>query len=195
MLFKWARIQIKGTLVHTRTEITYTDITDIHADTHAHAHARHNTHTTHAHHAIASLAHCFVCQSDKNSNKARVHSESNYDSLKVAKCLVIYSAPEWTREISTVPVFSLAKQQTKERAWNNQLGKKTLPSSTHVQVSSGKLKVNRNLMWTKMTSETRHDPLPLDRNLLEVSRKITTRRIGSRRQPHVPVSSQPTAGT
>ena len=62
------------------------------------------------------------------------------------------SALEWARAISTVPISSKATQQSKERAWDNQLGKKTLSSLTHVQVSSGKLNVNRNLMWTKMTS-------------------------------------------
>ena len=42
--------------------------------------------------------------------------------------------------------------QSKERSWDNQWGKKTLWSLIHVQVSSGKLIANRNLMRTNMTS-------------------------------------------
>ena len=53
--------------------------------------------------------------------------------------------------MSTVPIFYVAKQQSKERAWDDPLGKKTVFSLIHVHVSSGKPNVNRNLMWTKMT--------------------------------------------
>ena len=58
----------------------------------------------------------------------------------------------WTREISTVPIFHVATQQSKEQAWDNQQGMKTLWELTHVQVSSGKFNVNTNLMWTKETA-------------------------------------------
>jgi len=70
----------------------------------------------------------------KEFNQARVNGGSNYDSLKVAKCLVIFSdAHEWINEIPTVPIYYLANLQPRERAWNNQRGKKTLLSLTLVR--------------------------------------------------------------
>ena len=61
--------------------------------------------------------------------QARVNGGSNYDSLKVAKCL-----HEWINEIPTVPMYYLAKPQPRERAWDNQQGKKTLLSLTPVRL-------------------------------------------------------------
>ena len=70
------------------------------------------------------------------SNKRRVNGGSNYDSLKVAKCLdhLISDAHEWINEIPTVPIYYLAKPQPRERAWQNQRGKKTLLSLTLVRL-------------------------------------------------------------
>ena len=39
---------------------------------------------------------------------------------------------EWINEIPTVPIYYLAKPQPRERAWQNQRGKKTLLSLTLV---------------------------------------------------------------
>jgi hypothetical protein len=44
----------------------------------------------------------------------------------------ISDAHEWINEIPTVPIYYLAKPQPRERAWNNQRGKKTLLSLTLV---------------------------------------------------------------
>ena len=41
---------------------------------------------------------------------------------------VISGAHEWINEIPTVPTYSLANPQPRERAWHNQRGKKTLLS-------------------------------------------------------------------
>ena len=46
---------------------------------------------------------------------------------------LISDAHEWINEIPTVPIYYLAKPQPRERAWQNQRGKKTLK----VQVSMG----------------------------------------------------------
>ncbi|WZY72171.1 hypothetical protein YC2023_004411 [Brassica napus] len=51
-------------------------------------------------------------------NQARVNGRSNYDSLK----------------IPTVPVYYPAKPKPRERAWQNQRGKKTLLSLTLVRL-------------------------------------------------------------
>jgi hypothetical protein len=42
---------------------------------------------------------------------------------------LISDAHEWINEIPTVPIYYLAKLQPRERAWQNQRGKKTLSSS------------------------------------------------------------------
>ena len=42
---------------------------------------------------------------------------------------LISDAHEWINEIPTVPIYYLAKPQPRERAWQNQRGKKTLSSS------------------------------------------------------------------
>ena len=42
-------------------------------------------------------------------------------------------AHEWINEIPTVPIYYLAIPQLRERAWNNQRGKKTLLSLTPVR--------------------------------------------------------------
>jgi hypothetical protein len=39
---------------------------------------------------------------------------------------LISDAHEWINEIPTVPIYYLAKPQPRERAWQNQRGKKTL---------------------------------------------------------------------
>ena len=45
---------------------------------------------------------------------------------------VIFGAHEWINEIPTVPIYYLANPQPRERAWQNQRGKKTLLSFTLV---------------------------------------------------------------
>ncbi|CAL8988893.1 unnamed protein product [Prunus brigantina] len=55
---------------------------------------------------------------------------------------LISDAHEWINEIPTVPVYYPAKPQPRERAWQNQRGKKTLLSLTL-------LNENRNLVWNK----------------------------------------------
>jgi len=78
----------------------------------------------------------------KRFEEARVYGGSNYDSLKVAKCLVIFSdAHEWINEVPTVPIYDLAKPQPRERAWHNQRGKKTLLSLTLVWLCEVSLEV------------------------------------------------------
>ena len=42
---------------------------------------------------------------------------------------LISDAHEWINEIPTVPIYYLAKPQPRERAWQNQRGKKTLNPS------------------------------------------------------------------
>src|ERR1700753_3289628 len=46
---------------------------------------------------------------------------------------LISDAHEWINEIPTVPIYYLAKPQPRERAWQNQRGKKTL----NIQASNG----------------------------------------------------------
>jgi len=41
-------------------------------------------------------------------------------------------AHEWINEILTVPIYAFANPQPRERAWQNQRGKKTLLSLTLV---------------------------------------------------------------
>ena len=43
---------------------------------------------------------------------------------------LISDAHEWINEIPTVPIYYLAKPQPRERAWQNQRGKKTLNDSS-----------------------------------------------------------------
>ena len=45
---------------------------------------------------------------------------------------LISDAHVWLNEIPTVPIYYLAKPQPRERAWQNQRGKKTLLSLTLV---------------------------------------------------------------
>ena len=47
---------------------------------------------------------------------------------------LISDAHEWINEIPTVPIYHLANPQPRERAWNNQRGKKTLLSLTLVRL-------------------------------------------------------------
>ena len=46
---------------------------------------------------------------------------------------LISGAHEWINEVPTVPIYYLAKPQPRERAWQNQRGKKTLLSLTLVR--------------------------------------------------------------
>ncbi|KAF6197449.1 hypothetical protein GE061_020210 [Apolygus lucorum] len=50
---------------------------------------------------------------------------------------LISDAHEWINEIPSVPIYFLAKPRPRERAWNNQRGKKTLLSLTLVWYSEG----------------------------------------------------------
>ena len=50
---------------------------------------------------------------------------------------LISDAHEWINEIPTVPIYYLAKPQPRERAWQNQRGKKTLLSLTLVWGGGG----------------------------------------------------------
>jgi hypothetical protein len=50
---------------------------------------------------------------------------------------LISDAHEWINEIPTVPIYYLAKPQPRERAWQNQRGKKTLLSLTLVSFHCG----------------------------------------------------------
>src|ERR1700749_4341580 len=45
---------------------------------------------------------------------------------------LISDAHEWINEIPTVPIYYLAKPQPRERAWQNQRGKKTLNLESHI---------------------------------------------------------------
>ena len=47
---------------------------------------------------------------------------------------LISDAHDWINEIPTVPIYYLAKPQPRERAWDNQRGKKTLLSLTLVRL-------------------------------------------------------------
>jgi hypothetical protein len=47
---------------------------------------------------------------------------------------LISDAHDWINEIPTVPIYYLAKTQPRERARNNQRGKKTLLSLTLVRL-------------------------------------------------------------
>ena len=47
---------------------------------------------------------------------------------------LISDAHEWINEIPTVPIYYLANLLPRERAWNNQRGKKTLLSLTLVRL-------------------------------------------------------------
>ena len=64
---------------------------------------------------------------------------------------LISDSHEWINEIPTVTIYYLAKPQPRERAWQNQRGKKTLrkfngvdnssltisPAASHLQVAAG----------------------------------------------------------
>jgi len=54
-------------------------------------------------------------------------SSSRYRNSQMPRHL-ISDAHEWINEIPTVPIYYLAKPLPRERAWKNQLGKKTLLS-------------------------------------------------------------------
>ena len=52
---------------------------------------------------------------------------------------LISDAHEWINEIPTVPIYYLAKPQPRERAWQNQRGKKTL-NNTQMGSTAGAVK-------------------------------------------------------
>ena len=52
---------------------------------------------------------------------------------------LISDAHEWINEIPTVPIYYLAKPQPRERAWQNQRGKKTLSHITQWGLKGFKL--------------------------------------------------------
>jgi hypothetical protein len=62
---------------------------------------------------------------------------------------LISDAHEWINEIPTVPIYYLAKPQPRERAWQNQRGKKTLSHNTQRGLKSLKLQV-RDFISTKV---------------------------------------------
>ena len=70
----------------------------------------------------------------KKFYKARVNGGGIYN-LSLGSQMprhLISDAHEWMNEIPTVPTYYLAKPQPRERAWQNQRGKKTLLSLTLV---------------------------------------------------------------
>ena len=50
---------------------------------------------------------------------------------------LISDAHEWINEIPTIPIYYLAKPQPRERAWQNQRGKKTLSAAQRGRSTSG----------------------------------------------------------
>jgi hypothetical protein len=62
---------------------------------------------------------------------------------------LISDAHEWINEIPTVPIYYLAKPQPRERAWQNQRGKKTLSYNTQRGLKGLKLQV-RDFISTKV---------------------------------------------
>ena len=63
---------------------------------------------------------------------------------------LISDAHEWINEIPTVPIYYLAKPQPRERAWQNQRGKKTL---SHHSMGSKRLELKlqvRDFISTKV---------------------------------------------
>ena len=59
---------------------------------------------------------------------------------------LISDAHEWINEIPTVPIYYLAKPQPRERAWQNQRGKKTLNSMGPTADEKWNLLVQRSLL-------------------------------------------------
>ncbi|KRY43691.1 hypothetical protein T03_9835 [Trichinella britovi] len=74
-----------------------------------------------------------------NSKRTTTNDESrrssecpaNTESSQMPRHL-ISDAYEWINKIPSVPIYYLAKPQPRERAWQNQRGKKTLLSLTLV---------------------------------------------------------------
>ena len=54
---------------------------------------------------------------------------------------LISDAHEWINEIPTVPIYYLAKPQPRERAWQNQRGKKTLEKASTGSIEAAGLLV------------------------------------------------------
>jgi hypothetical protein len=63
---------------------------------------------------------------------------------------LISDAHEWINEIPTVPIYYLAKPQPRERAWQNQRGKKTLSHNTQRGLKGLKLQVRDPFISTKV---------------------------------------------
>ena len=59
---------------------------------------------------------------------------------------LISDAHEWINEIPTVPIYYLAKPQPRERAWQNQRGKKTLCHCTQWGLLGGFMPPNSALV-------------------------------------------------
>jgi hypothetical protein len=84
---------------------------------------------------------------------------------------LISDAHEWINEIPTVPIYYLAKPQPRERAWQNQRGKKTLKLDGVNSLMTSRPSHGRrdNLERGKPTGSNAHgDPV--------VSRKATVTR-------------------
>jgi hypothetical protein len=63
---------------------------------------------------------------------------------------LISDAHEWINEIPTVPIYYLAKPQPRERAWQNQRGKKTLSVLLNgVQKALTRLQVKRFIAFIR----------------------------------------------
>ena len=56
---------------------------------------------------------------------------------------LISDAHEWINEIPTVPTYYLAKPQPRERAWDNQRGKKTLLSRRPILRTKEKKEIDK----------------------------------------------------
>ena len=69
---------------------------------------------------------CVICLEPMN--------EVNSSAISQMPRHLISDAHEWINEIPTVPIYYLAKPQPRERAWQNQRGKKTLLSLTLVRL-------------------------------------------------------------
>ncbi|KRX36084.1 hypothetical protein T05_1794 [Trichinella murrelli] len=72
---------------------------------------------------------CIIYYTDgsRRSSECRANSECSQKPRHL-----ISDAYEWINKIPSVPIYYLAKPQPRERAWQNQRGKKTLLSLTLV---------------------------------------------------------------
>ena len=133
--------------------------TPVHAPTHA------QTHTDIAHTQTTAHTHIHAVTRTPHTPLRHLPGVLNVKVIKYKKRRYTASVSQGSQMLRH---RIIAKQQSKERAWDNQQGKKTLLSLTHVQVCSCELNVNRNLMWTKMTC-LRHFSLSVNRNCENVA--------------------------